>query len=345
MDLVSSMEDQKWLLSSGRYVEDVISDICDHMPLQNFKTHLLRSLVLDLSDSAIVGWFTPAELQEMQLAFPPLPPPDKVLIDSLTPFFEVKTTQDLNKVLQNFRSCIFTAPTAFWAESVHRALLSLFTFPVMPLCASQLEAWYSSSIWASVIDFSLGNLPIRIIRHEAVCRASSLLLNKTRVQTGGPANRQKIGRRFDAIICTHADNYLEFGAIEVAKSDNGPGSTKFIQDGKKLRIALRDMIMRLHDAVGDDHGAVKKMQTVGVLNAGLTFQMVRCWGRNRGGVVLVKSERREELPRVVGELRKVWSLMRTVIQMKDIVDEVRKIVEEGEPKTKEEIAAQLLRGD
>src|SRR5690606_28562849 len=106
-------------------------------------------------------------------------------------------------------------------------------------------------------------------------------------------------------------DYLELGAIEVAKSYDGPGATKVLNDSRKLRSVLRDMLARLQEEVGPE--AVEKVQTVGVLNAGLKMQLVRCWGRKQGAVVLAWAEGMDEFPTGVEELGKLWLLMKTMM--------------------------------
>lgn len=84
----------------------------------------------------------------------------------------------------------------------------------------------------------------------------------------GKANRLKTGRRLDAIIRTIEDDYHEYGGIEVARSFRGVTSSKWLNDNFKLAKALRDMLFCLHELVDHDNAIAKKLQVVGVLNAG-----------------------------------------------------------------------------
>lgn len=112
-----------------------------------------------------------------------------------------------------------------------------------------------------------------ILSKESPCRATSIRKNRHRTKTG-PGNRQKIGRRLDAIIRTVEDDYFEYGAMEVARTFNGVTSSKWLGDSFKLAKALRDMLFRLHGLVDHNEAIVKRLQVVGVFNAGMyrTYQ-------------------------------------------------------------------------
>lgn len=84
----------------------------------------------------------------------------------------------------------------------------------------------------------------------------------------GKSHRLKTGRRLDAIIRTIEDNSHEYGGMEVARSFRDVTSSKWLGDDFKLTKALRDMLFRLHELVDHDNSIVKKLQVVGVLNAG-----------------------------------------------------------------------------
>lgn len=107
-----------------------------------------------------------------------------------------------------------------------------------------------------------------ILSKESPCRATSVRKNRHRTKTG-PGNRQKIGRRLDAIIRTVEDDYFEYGGMEVARTFNGITSSKWLGDSFKLAKALRDMLFRLHGLVDHNEAIVKRLQVVGVFNAGM----------------------------------------------------------------------------
>lgn len=110
-------------------------------------------------------------------------------------------------------------------------------------------------------------VPNDCLSKESSCRATSARKNRNRTMTG-KANRLKTGRRLDAIIRTIEDNYHEYGGMEVAKSFRDVTSSKWLNDNFKLAKALRDMLFRLHELVDHDNAITKRLQVVGVLNAG-----------------------------------------------------------------------------
>jgi len=91
--------DHKWVLPSGRAVEDVIFKTCKAMDAATFAHSLSQSFVLDISDPVMKSWFTEDEWSEIIASVLPLPKPDVVLADSLKRFFPVKCTTMLREVL------------------------------------------------------------------------------------------------------------------------------------------------------------------------------------------------------------------------------------------------------
>jgi hypothetical protein len=164
-----------------------------------------------------------------------------------------------------------------------------FEAPGEPLRASHLEDWYSSYLWSPIFDHCLLDLPGMTVERyvllrpssshsyltslvssskESTCRATGIRKNRLRTKIGR-GNRLKIGRRLDAIIRTVEDDPYEYGAMEVARTFNGVTSSKWLGDFFKLAKALRDMLFRLHGLVDHDEAVVKKLQVVGVFNAGM----------------------------------------------------------------------------
>lgn len=152
----------------------------------------------------------------------------------------------------------------------------------------------------------------------------------------GKAHRQKTGRHLDAIIRTSEDDSHEYGGMEVASSfRGGTTSSKWLDDNFKLVKALRDMLFRLHELVDHDSAIVKKLQVVGVLNAGmcpepkpenllftnsylntgLALQVTHMNNPN-GYVSLLQREKLQHVPTGVQDLMKLLTLLKNVSQMK-----------------------------
>ncbi|RVD85212.1 uncharacterized protein DFL_003540 [Arthrobotrys flagrans] len=314
-----------WTLSTGRRVERVIYDAV--MKMDESSQSVLQWFIIDLTDTETSRLFSKAELEEMKTVFPALPAPDAELHDLIKPFFKTNTLTQLRTLLQStpFNLDSEPSPTPSWVDSVLRQTQLLFSSPNNLLLQQHDEFWYTCRIWSHIIDSCIDSLPsVLVSRSEATSRSSAFRLNHTRSKTGGAANRQKMGPKLDGIIRTSGVDYLELGAIEVAKSYDGPGATKLLNDGRKLRGVLRDMLSRLHEEIEDS--IVGKVQTVGILNAGLKFQLVRCWGRRKGGVVLCWSEPMNEYPVGVEDLGKLWLLLKVTVRARQIVQEVMEVV-------------------
>lgn len=182
-----------------------------------------------------------------------------------------------------------------------------------PLRGAHLEDWYTSHVWSSVIDDCFLNLDgMTIERKESTCWATKVRKNRARTTASKP---NKTSARLDAIIRTVEDNFYEYGAIEVARTFKGLNSTKWIRDMFKVARSMRDMQGRLHDLVKDDQRIVRKLQVVGITNAGLQFQWVRM-NNPEGYMCLLKRETLQHSPNDVNNLMDAMNLLMNVAQMK-----------------------------
>ncbi|KAG0124167.1 hypothetical protein HOY82DRAFT_494394 [Tuber indicum] len=326
--------DCKWLLASGRAVEDVIFEACTAMNTATFAHSLSQSFMLDTSDPVMESWFTEDEWNEIIANVLPLPKPDVVLADSLKRFFPVKSTTMLREVLDkpgylpvgvSYDSKVHY--NSQWADVVIRRFQMLLDAPGEPLRTPHLEDWYSSYVWSSILDDCLLNLHgMTVERKESPCRATSLRKNRHRQKL---ATRMKHGSRFDAIIRTSEDNYYEYGAMEVARTFiGGVTSTKWLSDTFKLAKALRDMLFRLHGLVNGDEGAKRRVQVVGVCAAGLALQYIRLGYPGVGHVCLLTREELFQVPKSVGGLAELLKMLMAVAQLKEVIRSSAEAVEE-----------------
>lgn len=151
-----------------------------------------------------------------------------------------------------------------------------------------------------------------IERKESTCWATKVRKNRERTTV---SKRNKTSARLDAIIRTVEDNFYEYGAVEVARSFKGLNSTKWIKDGFKVARSMRDMQGRLHDLVKDDRKIVRKLQVIGITNAGLQFQWVRM-NNPEGYICLLQREALQNFPNSVSDLMDAMNLLMNVAQMK-----------------------------
>jgi len=343
--------DSRWKLSTGRCVEDIIRDAFNTLPTDQVEPSLLSSFLLDLSDHAVTGFFSEAEMVELKGQFPAQPPVNVELANYLNAFLKVirhcrmhsrsygflmglskaKTTTELfTTVFASLPPPVTTSDNRWrsWVDFVVHSTCNLFSSPNNLLNEAQSEDWYNMHLWTPVIHAAF--LPVQsvvLVPGELVCRASSLLLNQDRCRTAGPENRQKLGPRIDGIIRSVHHDQLEFGAIEAGKKFDGTGATKWIEDSNKLRRVLRDMLVRLHGEVDND--SVKRVQTVGIITGGLRFQLLRCWAMKKGGVVLCENLGPvREYPKNMHKLHKcLWHLIQSVDTAIRIIQETSNVVE------------------
>jgi hypothetical protein len=146
----------------------------------------------------------------------------------------------------------------------------------------------------------------------------------------GLENRQRLGSKMDGIIRSwHHTNYYELGAIESGKESAAPTTTKWLYDGLKLKRALGDMLLDLHDRVADE--AVGHVQTVGILTSGFKAQMVRCWAPQGGWAIICDTVGPvHEFPRDVETLnRDLWPLIAMVDMAVTMVADTLAVVKRG----------------
>ncbi|TGZ77492.1 hypothetical protein EX30DRAFT_196486 [Ascodesmis nigricans] len=314
-----------------------VYNYCRRLSPRRLKGSLLRAFVLDVSDQVVMkSLFSAQEVETIKSAFPSMPQLEKKFLEMLDRFVDVESIRDLRcrlygVVPRSPDACVDDRKMVEWIEQVYWNTLYLFDCEKKPLTSNHNEQWFNSNIWSRVIDTLFLSLPsVDNLRSEVVCVATSILANSNRTDTGGPDNRRKLGPRLDGIFRMKNGDKFEVGAIEVSKSFDSTTSTKWIHDSKKLRFALRDMLLRLHDIVdtcGDD-GVIERLQTVGILNAGLKFQLVRCWAKRKGGVVLCKASELLEFPTSIEQIAHLGTLLQAMAIVKKIVEAVNKEVEQ-----------------
>ncbi|KAG0634433.1 hypothetical protein HOY80DRAFT_527915 [Tuber brumale] len=315
----------KWVLDSGRAVEDVIFKACSAMDTATFALSPCQSFILDTSDPEARSWFDEVEWKQITASVSPLPKADTMLADSLKRFFAVRSTNVLREVLDEHgwlpEGSRYNATIHYnlqWADVTIRRFLLLLEAAGEPLRAPHLEDWYVSHVWSSIIDDCLLNLPsMTVERKEATCRATALRKNRHRQKLTA---RTKLGPRLDAIIRTLEDDSYEYGGMEVARTfTGGVTSTKWLGDTFKLAKALRDMLYRLHKLVNGDVSIARQVQVVGIRTAGLALQFLRLGHPGIGYVCLLTREQLVQVPKDVGELPELFGVFMMVARLKEVI--------------------------
>ncbi|PKB97000.1 hypothetical protein RhiirA5_506774 [Rhizophagus irregularis] len=227
---------QKWILSSGTCVEDVIFEYCKELSAES----LLHSWIIDLDDQEAEDLFTDEEWREIRSEIRKLPKVDEAFVNSMLPRFDVKTTGELRNVLETTSYRNLDEPydrekhyDAEWVDIVMRKYLTDYEDPNGTLHRSHLESWHDINVWSLIIDHGLRNLiGIETVRKESSSEAVSARKNRKRARTRRKnIKRKKMGSRMDGIFRAYV-NDIEYGVIEVAKKFD---ETKLLTDGYKLR--------------------------------------------------------------------------------------------------------------
>lgn len=169
-------QSQKWKLNSGRFVEDVIYNHA----LKLKKEHSLHSFIIDTGDEYTQSLFTDQEWQEITTTNkkndPPLPDNVKKLLNDLN-----KTNmKDINAILMDSTKRFQDFYTRRICHAVEELLFHYEANP-NPLMALQLEQWYQSNVWCSLIDKFFGDINgVTCVRGESISNGS-----KERKRAGG----------------------------------------------------------------------------------------------------------------------------------------------------------------
>lgn len=190
------------------------------------------------------------------------------------------------------------------------------------------------NVWSVVFDGLLNHVhSIECQRSERTCYASTLVKNLDRKKTGGRDNRLKSGAKYDGIVHLKSGDQFEIVLVEVAKDFTGPFSTKWLLDSAKLRLAMREMLLRMHAQVpGDD---VSEYQTIGIMNGGFKFQVIRCWCSKKGGTMFYKVSEMVEFPTDIGQIEQMWRLLRLMGGLLPVIEQVRDALLNGPKKARE----------
>ncbi|CAB5360230.1 unnamed protein product [Rhizophagus irregularis] len=291
---------QKWILSSGTCVEDVIFEYCKELSAES----LLHSWIIDLDDQEAEDLFTDEEWREIRSEIRKLPKVDEAFVNSMLPRFDVKTTGELRNVLETTSYRNLDEPydrekhyDAEWVDIVMRKYLTDYEDPNGTLHRSHLESWHDINVWSLIIDHGLRNLiGIETVRKESSSEAVSARKNRKRARTRRKnIKRKKMGSRMDGIFRAYV-NDVEYGVIEVAKKFD---ETKLLTDGYKLSKAMHDILSK---QVNFEETKVRELRVAGMLHLGLKTQVLHL-SSPKGYVSILKREKLLEVPVAVEKIQ------------------------------------------
>jgi hypothetical protein len=310
-------EKDKWLLASGRFVEDVLYENCCRMDQSTFADSLVRSFILDVSDRMVKGWFRQDEWQVIIDHVLPLPDSDKRLLDVLNRFDSVKSINDLSKLLGNGWNGWLPEGEGDercpWIHQVLTSFLIHLKAPDSPLTRSHDEGWYRGHIWTPMIDFCVLDIANLTLRRTEV--PSTAVAGRRNQNRQGESTRTRLGRRHDGIFSTIGHDPVEFGAIEDGARYGGMWSTKWLTDDSKLVKSLHDMLRRILER----NKVTSVVQTVGFLTSELALQGVRLGYPGVGSVSLLWRENLLHAPTTVADLKDLIQIILMVVKFNDVL--------------------------
>ena len=160
--------------------------------------------------------------------------------------------------------------------------MTLRTYLLMPwahsddLKSTTPEGWNDNSIWYHPLDSAFLNVPwATSARGGLASHAVSEDANANRYETGR-GHEMKSNYKLDSIFRTSVHFAAEYGVVEAAKQYDGEHATKALEDGAKVCLVLRDMLVRLQSKVPKGkEDLIPHIQTVGIITAGCYFRVIR----------------------------------------------------------------------
>ncbi|RHZ83614.1 hypothetical protein Glove_89g46 [Diversispora epigaea] len=319
-------KDQKWVLKSGKYVEDTIFEYCKKLSIETY----LHSWIIDLDDQEAERLFTTEEWDEIKNEAHKLPKVDKTFAESMMRFSEVKTTSEFRKVLKTTSFLDENEPYSRekyydveWAEIVMKKFLIYYEDPNEPLKKLHLESWYDINVWSHIIDHGLSNINgMEIVRKESSSEAVSTRKNRKRAGTRHKkVSRKKVGYKMDGIFRTYT-NDVEYGVTEVGKKFD---STKLLKDGFKIGKAMHDIFVSLCKLVHFEEKKIRQLRIAGMLHLGLKSQVLQL-SSPKGYVVILKRDKLLEVPVTVDNIKNLIMVLASVWKVKKMIMDCMEIV-------------------
>ncbi|TGZ78307.1 hypothetical protein EX30DRAFT_162913 [Ascodesmis nigricans] len=294
---VSIRTTDKWAVSRGCIVEDRIYMYCNTHP-SILEGSLLEFFVLDIADPLMTAMFEISEEQVIRNAFPPLPPPNDSVRHGMQPYYNIKSLDCLRDVLSSNETCRRDA-TSSWIRLAHDSFYRR-------LCCRDNKKLFHISLLSLVYE---------------------LLDTIDSIDTIVPPPRPSIDNvwpELDHIIQVDDVGGTAIGAIEVSHRFQ----PNLLGGSRALRLKLRDMLIHIHGIVGAR--AAHRVQTVGIIVTGRQVQIVRCWARRPGGVVLLQPSDVQEFPERFQHIVALQYMVKYVIMGTQVLRDVSNVLMESQ---------------
>ncbi|KAL0077835.1 hypothetical protein J3Q64DRAFT_1641223 [Phycomyces blakesleeanus] len=259
--------EEKWELSDGVYVEDVLYKFGMRCSFE----HLCHSWIIDPDDKTYSKYkvFSPQQLEEIKSRNPvEIPEIRDELAAYLGQFDKIQSTIDLRKLLvtREFYENYDNEKHADmdWICRTLDNLLPLYekknTFK-----KSNNERWYQNRIW-TMIDTLLETIEgISVVRGEACSASSSKRKNQERLPASvEKLENKKMGRRQDLIITNN--EIIEMGVGEEKSADNN--TNMILERGLKCPKAMKDTLLQLYEVIKYNKDLISSLNVVGLTTFG-----------------------------------------------------------------------------
>ncbi|CAG8564981.1 21166_t:CDS:10, partial [Racocetra persica] len=293
----NSMDKNKmWKLSSGRYVEVELYELGKKLDYE----HAIHSFILDVEDDIVLNHFYEEEIEEIdQVSGPAIP--------------ELSENTDLHEIRKILKEITFDDQYNIKNDhNVDYIIFAIHEIESGKLCDNNLESWFNVHIWNLVFDQAFGNVKI-ISVGESSGIASSIRKNKNRMM----GTNRRMGRRGDWILrLTGKGDNNEFGGGEAGHSWKDKYGTKFLKESStKLPKNLKDMIMKLMEKVKWNPAKYNKIQTVGIIHAGLIMVMLYL-DNPKGYICRIRRSELMEVPDTPEKFPSILIILASVLNLK-----------------------------
>ncbi|CAG8831806.1 41550_t:CDS:10, partial [Gigaspora margarita] len=238
---------KKWMLKSGRFVEDVPFRLGMECRYHN----LVHSFILDPEDTFVKNAFSKEEMDEILNKSVQDPPEieDEVL-KYLNTFSKILCTdlhQEIRKALNTSHPRLggnFNPQVDFAFDHIRTTVadwLCLLEMQPNPLTLDMPEAWYRINVWWT-IDIAFSDIPYTYVIG---------------------------GEKADAYVRTIGTRSTDWAASEASSKWQGIHDTKIMKDsGLSLPRTLKDIFIHLAGKINYSEPKLQKLVIVGFIHAG-----------------------------------------------------------------------------
>ncbi|KAG0214571.1 hypothetical protein BGX31_001080 [Mortierella sp. GBA43] len=291
---------QKWVLSSGTVVENVIfnwgnADQDTYSPLHSF--------MVDLNDPDHKKLFTDEDWSEIISDLPSQALYSKETQKYMEIFEDVKTLPDLSEALRQ-------RPMDTESRIVHCCLQNwhdMYSMTPSPFSAidSFGEAWWMQSAWGACAKLANG------VDHSFILPGEkSNIDTANRINTASqPSERKRVGAKADLLWRTLIAPAKDWGAAEAAGEWDAIGQKYRYESTHKLPRQLHDMLAGRTHELGNTDLLRQEFVTGLIIGGPVVQRLMLCWGTKGENVTrLLRIEERRIMPSIDLLAESLWGI-------------------------------------